>query len=506
MKKIVASLLVITMIACTIVGCGKSEDTKKGGTSTKDIEINVWNSGLGIAWLEALIDEFEKTYPEYNVYFNETASEAAVVAAYGMEDVDTVDIYLSRKNYDISYTEPLNELLEVTAEGDSKPLLEKFNESYLALERTKDGTIYSLSYGGGVLGLVYNKESFAEAGIEQLPRTTDELAVVCNTLFSKNIIPLCHSQGGGYWSYLEEAWFGQYEGSDYYINTFYGDPTKDTFLKKDGRYEVMKALEKVLTPDYVLSGSNTNDFTTMQTKFLNGEAAMMPNGSWLANEMKAGDKMDNFATMKLPVLSAVTDKLTTATKESELRKVIDAIDAVTDGKEDITAYQQGSDYVVNGKTVSSADWDYLYAARNTVPDNFAGLAMYIPSYSNAKEGAKEFMKFMYSDKGYKIYADTLHTTLPMQMSEGELDMSDWNTFEKCQVDLLNECEQSFSVFNRSKHDIFSFGGAHAYADVKFETLFCSRNKADRLGADEAWERIVHTIKDQYESTWLANIQ
>ena len=104
MKKIVAGLLVITMIACTMVGCGKSGNTKKGGTSTKDIEINVWNSGLGIAWLEALIEEFEKTYPEYNVYFNETASEAAVVAAYGMEDVDTVDIYLSRKNYDISYT------------------------------------------------------------------------------------------------------------------------------------------------------------------------------------------------------------------------------------------------------------------------------------------------------------------------------------------------------------------------------------------------------------------
>ena len=53
MKKIVASLLVITMIACTMVGCGKSE-TKKVGTSTKDIEINVWNSGLGIAWLEAV--------------------------------------------------------------------------------------------------------------------------------------------------------------------------------------------------------------------------------------------------------------------------------------------------------------------------------------------------------------------------------------------------------------------------------------------------------------------
>ena len=506
MKKIVASLLVITMIACSIMGCGNKGGTKQEGTSTKDIEINVWNSGLGLAWLEALIEEFEKTYPEYNVYFNETASEEAVVAAYGMEDVDTVDIYMSQKNYDISYTEPLNDLLNVTAEGDSKPLIEKFNESYLVLERTKDGNIYSLSYGGGVLGLVYNKQFFEEAGIEQLPRTTDELAVVCNTLFSKNMIPLCHSQGGGYWSYLEEAWFGQYEGSDYYINTFYGEPTKDTFLKKDGRYEVLKALEKVLTPDYVLSGSNTNDFTTMQTKFLNGEAAMMPNGSWLANEMKAGDKMDNFATMKLPVLSAVTDKLTTVTKESELRKVIDAIDAVTDGKEDITVYQQGSDYVVNGKTVSAADWDYLYAARNTVPDNYAGLAMYIPSYSNAKDGAKEFMKFMYSDRGYKIYADTLHITLPMQMSEGELDMSEWNSFEKCQVDLLDECEQSFSVFNRSKHDIFSFGGAHAYADVKFETLFCSRNKADRLGADEAWELVVHTINDNYETTWLANIQ
>lgn len=506
MKRLLVVLLVFTMVTSSILGCGKKEDGKQGGTSATDVEISVWNSGLGIAWLEALIKEFKEIHPEYNVYFSETASSDAAVAAYGMEDVDTVDLYLSVKNYDTTYMEPLNEMLNSTAEGDSKPLIDKFNEAYLALEETTDGEIHSLTYGGGVTGLVYNKELFEKAGIKQLPRTSDELATVCNTLSTKKIVPLCHFQGGGYWTYLEEAWYGQYEGTDYYFNTFYGNPTKETLLKKDGRYEVLKALEKIITPDYILSGSNTSDHTTMQTKFLLGEAAMMVSGAWLANEMKSGDKMDNFLTMKTPVLSSITDKLTTVTKEADLRKVIDAIDAVTDGKEEITAYQQGADYVVNGKAVSAADWDYLYAARNTVPDIYAGHAMYIPTYSNAKEGAKEFIKFMYSDKGYQIYADTLHILLPIEMSNGEVDTSEWNEFEKCQVELMNSCVQSFSKSIRSKHELFRFGGATMFANVKFEGQFCSRNEADRINADKAWELIVQSINDNYESNWLANIQ
>lgn len=506
-KRVLIGLLTLTMMTGIVTGCGdKQGEEKKGGTSTSDVEISLWNSGLGTEWLDAMIEGFKEVHPEYNVYYNATADLKAATTAYGMDDVDTIDLYLSTKIFDTTHMEPLNELLNTTADGDKKPLIEKFNDSYLALEQTSDGNIYSLTYGGGVVGIVYNKELFKKAGVEQLPRTTNELATVCNTLYTQNITPLCHFQEGGYWQFIEECWYGQYEGADYYLNTFYGNPTKDTMLAQDGRYEVLKAMEKFITPDYVLSGSNSSDHTTIQTKFILGEAAMMASGSWMANEMKASGDVDNFVTMKLPVLSAITNKLTTVKKESELRKVIDAIDAVTDGKAEITTYQQGADYLVDGITVSAADWDYLYKARNTVPDNYAGHAAYIPTYSNAKDGAKEFMKFMYSDKGYQIFLDTLHIELPMQLSSGEIDTSKWNGFELGQAQLMKTCAQSFTSFNRSQHALFINGGAKLFAGVTYIEKFSTRNETDRKTAEQVWKQVTDSVNDKYEKTWWANIQ
>ena len=510
LRKILAGMLVIAMTAGCLAGCGGKEggnENKGGDGSNTNIEMRVWNSGLGVEWLDAMIEAFEEENPEYDVTYTASAVMSAIPASFGQEDVDTVDLYMGGISYDTTYMESLDDVLEHTADGETKTLKEKFDDSYLQLQTATDGKIYSLSYGGGVIGIVYNEELFQKAGIKQAPRTTDELAVVCNTLKSRGTTPLCHYGATGYWPWLVDAWYGQYEGMDYYLNTFYGNPTKDTFLKKDGRYEVLKAYEKFLKPEYVLSGSSSSDHVTMQTKFLSGAAAMMVNGSWLANEMEStGQEIDNFKTMKLPVLSAITDKLTTVKSDADLRKLIDAIDAVTDGEKEISEYQSGSAYQIDGKEVSAADWDYVYAARNTVPHNYGDNTAYIPKYSNAKEGAKEFLKFMYSDKGYQIYLKTLHLTLPMELSSGEVDKSDWNAFEQNQAHLMETSEQNFTMYNMGKHRIFIDGGASLFAGLTFINSFSSNNEGDRLSADEVWEKVQGIVNDNYEKNWLSNIK
>ena len=509
LKRLLAVTLVTVLAASCLAGCGGKE---KSGNSTTDIEIAYWNSGLGTKWLDAVIAAFEAKYPEYHVTYSATASNTAVVAAFRNEDSDTIDLYMATKEYDTEYLEPLDDVLDTTVEGESKTIREKIDSAYLELEKATDGNVYQLTYGGGAMGFVYNKELFEEAGVRTLPRTTDELATVCDTLAAANITPICHYASTGYWEYMTEAWFAQYDGMEYYTNNFYActeedgtSPSKEIFTKQDGRYEAMKACEKIVTPDYVLSGSNTNDHVTMQTKFLQGEAAMMINGSWLANEMSDVGSVDNFSIMKTPVISTITDKLTTVKKETDLRKLITAIDAVTDGEKDITEYQDGDNYVVDGLSVSAADWEYVRKARNTVPSNFAGETMFIPTYSNAKEGAKEFIKFMYSDEGYKVYTDTLHAGLPLSMSEGTIDTSDWNVYETAVNDLLMKAEQQPTEYIMSKHPIFYEGGARSYANFIFISKFCSNNAADRLSAAEAWDEVVKAVNNDYENNWLANI-
>ena len=512
-KKAATMLLTGALVVSCLAGCGGKEEKEKGGTSTTDVEISYWNSGLGTDWLDDMIEGFKKVHPEYNVYYTATADSAAVSSALGMKDIDTVDLYLGLTSAKTEVLEPLDDVLDTKVEGESKSIREKFNQGYLELVKEEDGKTYNLTYGGGVISFVYNTKMFAEAGITQLPRTTDELAVVCDTLQKKNIVPLCHFTGGGYYDFLSEAFFMQYEGKDYYMNNFYAckdengnSPSKEVFTKKDGRYAILKAYEKFITPDTVLQGSNSTPHVNMQTMFVNGKCAMMASGSWMVNEMEGNGNLEDFDMMRLPVISSITDKLDTVKKESDLRKVIDAVDAVTDGEKAVSDYQKGDMYEVDGIQVSAKDWEYIYNARNTIATNYSGESAFIPNYSNAKEGAKEFLKYLYSDAGYKYYAEESHLVMPLALSEGELDTSEWSTFEKNQYRYLLTGTQYASYYNRTKHPIFDDGGASTFAGVGFINYFCTINEKDRMDAEAVWKKIQDEVDKNYESTWLANIK
>lgn len=505
-KRLVALLLAGVLTAGCLAGCGgKGKESSKAGKSASDVEISFWLSGLGSAWLTEMIEAFEEKHPEYNVYFNETASYASATAAYGLKDTDTVDLYMACKMYDTTYMEPLNDVLETTVEGESKSIKEKFNATYLTQEEY-NGNYYTLTYGGGIAGFIYNKNLFKQAGVTQVPRTTDELAVACGTLKDKGITPLCHYKVSGYYYMMDEVWFAQYNGRDYYLD-FHQNPTKEKMLTDDGRYEAVKVHEKLNTPNYTLEGSNTGTHISMQTKFLEGQCAMMLTGSWLSTEMSSHtDKLDDFAMMKTPVISAIKDKLTTIKNDAQLRKLITAIDNVTAGTESIDTYKDGDNYLVEGMNVSAADWDYVKAARNTAPSTYAGATAFIPNYSNAKEGAKEFLKFMYSDEGYQIYLKNCHSVMPFELSEGKVDTTGWNEFEKQQLEFFEQTEHIACDAIMSRDRIFVDGGAGTFAGYEYISLMCSNSEADRINAKQAWDKMKLIIEENYEKTWLNNVK
>lgn len=510
-------LMVMVMGLSCLAGCsgsGAGSKNKKG--NGKEISIKYWNSGLREEWLNAVIAGFEKAHPEYTVKLESSASSKAVEGAFGMADIDETDLYLCMKRYNSDENlEPLDDILDSTVEGESMTIREKFHDSYLALETEDDGHVYNLTYGGGIQGIYYNKNMFEQQGIGQTPRTTNELLDVCDTLYSAGIPAFCHFATIGYWEDCMIPVFAtQYDGLDYVLNNFFGctdeagnSPSKDVFTKKDGRYEALKVLESVITPEYTMEGSSSYDHTTVQTMWMQGQACMMVNGTWITSEMANVSGMDDFAMMKTPVISSITSKLTTVKKDSELRKVVSAIDKVTAGEAELSQYQQGDSYVVDGITVSSADWDFIKAARNTVAINATGNSAYIPNYSDNIEGAKEFLKYLYSDEGYTIYANTLQQTLPLSLSKGELDTKAWSGIAQQQEKVFATTDQFISLANASAHDIFKYGGASWKGDVRtYCDRFCSRNKADRWTADDVWEQIQKNVDDYYESAWLKNIK
>lgn len=514
MKRILAlGLAAVMSVSCIACGNGKTggannENAYNGG---KEVEIKYWNSGMGTEYLDKMVAAFNAKQSEWYVKYDATASQTAVASTYGIEDADTTDLYIAGLVSDTSYMEPLDELLESTADGDAKTLGEKFHEGYLETERASDGHIYTLTNGGGVLGIVYNRKLFEKVGIDTLPRTTDELAVACDKLMSADITPLTHFQDGGYWKYFWEAWRSQYEGNENYRNFCAGasadgnSDMKTLLTTKDGRYQVLKVLEKLLTPEYVLNGANSSDHTTMQTMFLNSDIGMMINGAWMANEMAQVGNMEDYGVLKTPVISSIKDKLTTVKNDKDLRELVSAIDAVIDGEAEISTYQSGDNYLINGKEVSAADWEFVKEARLTVPTCYSGQNNFIPTYSDAKEGAMEFLKFYYSDEGYEIYANTTKVKLPMDLSEGTLDTSEWNIFETQINGMLDTAMYTVSNTNRNTHPIFIAGGAPVSIKSEYVARFCTNNAIDRMTADDVWDDMVQYVEKNYDN-WMANIK
>lgn len=506
MTMLLACLLVFSAAACG-GNTGNEGGGKSGSNGGKEVLLKYWNAGNGDAWLNELIDTFNAKQSEWYVVMEATASQEGVRVAFGKDDIDEADIYNAPCGSDHNYMEPLDDLLQITADGDTKTLGEKFSKAYLTIEQASDGHYYGLTSNLGSPGIVYNAELFEKAGITEEPRTSNELVVACEKLLDAGITPWVHFKAGGYVDRLVTLWWAQYDGYDYYTNHFMqlkgatADETeRDVLMKKDGRFKALEALEKVITKETVLPGSNSYDHITSQTMFLNSDIGMMVNGTWLSNEM--GDNLGTYRMMKVPVISSITEQLETVKKDTDLRKLVSAIDQVVGGSAKEEDYKQGDAYVIGSLTVSAADWERVREARTLQYTDATSVNFYIPSYAAEKEGAKEFLIFALSDEGIRITKKYIHSRSSIELSSGEMDMSDWNEFEKSAYEVAASAEHLvINVCNKAAHPVFSQYMTDGFASVNYVATFCAANDADKQTAEQVWEKMEKSFKSGWKQ-WM----
>lgn len=496
-KKIAAALSAVLVGSLLLAGCAP-----KVSNTEADIQLSYWRSGLGIDYLNRIIEDFEEEYPQYNVILEPTYNKLSILDNIELEEeYNTIDLYMTgRINPEYNrYFEPLNSILEHKHEGETKTIGEKYYQDVLENLKSTDGNYYTLSYGGGWGGIVYNSKVI-DGDKYKIPRTTDELESLAMQLYDDGLTPFIHFQEGGYWFIVYQIWQMQYDGMDYYENVYLPlndggeSPSLDILTAEDGRRKVLDVMQSLVTPEYVYNGTNSLTFTEAQTLFVKGQAVMMANGSWLINEMRQELDPDvELKIMKVPVISSIVDNLEETTL-SELGPLIDAIDKAS-AKEEVPL--EGDGY-----KVSEYDRDRVFEARNLMFSNNDEHVFYIPEYSVAKEAAKEFIKFFYRDEEMRVYADTIHAALPVHYSDGsDVDMTDWNEWEKETQAFYDTAIPVFKTNSKSS-PIFTAGGADDYARVPFVTLFCSREN-DRITAQTAWERIKLTFEEQWPN-YLSN--
>ena len=213
---------------------------------------------------------------------------------------------------------------------------------------------------------------------------------------------------------------------------------------------------------------------------------MMFNGDWVVQEMRKNDAYNKYDTsdvrfMKTPILSSIVETMPMWKEASTVHYTVDpdsktnifpsnhtelsatkkanyenALVAIIDYVDGVTTKKPTS---VSGITITQKDIDRIKEARNITPTMADGHVMVVPENSKNKDIAKDFIKFMYSDKGIELYSKNVYGTgLPVNYTQEQIDeiVGD-SEMMRSAYDMLGE-DAYLTFYFGGKHPAFTAGG------------------------------------------------
>lgn len=500
-KKLLIGAIAIMMLFSTI-GCGKGNS---GDGSATEVQIYAWKSGLGIEYLQKIVDDFNAKQSTYHAVLDYDSNATTIISSLGLGSSNKYDLYFTMLNSMSNKPDfiTLDDVLDSTPDGESLTIREKYNPQLLNGVKNADGTTNFLTYSNGWCGFVYNAEIID--GVKyQVPVTTDELNYLTMDLkddssLGAKVKPwIFFSSDAAYWTYSMTAWQVQYDGLDYYNNNMMmlkdengNSPSQEVLLKKDGRYEALKVASQLITPSTVHPEATNGNHTKIQTLFLQGEAVFMPNGNWLLSESDNASDID-VRMMKIPVISSIIDVLPdkSVSDDAELAAVVRAIDmGETKLRSDNYSYE-----------VTQKDFDRIKEARNLMYNNGCENYVFVPNYSNAIEGAKEFLRYYYSDEGIATFMQYTGQAQAANLTdETKIDTSSLSKWAQQQIKFSAELTPVTGRLNKAS--LFLNTGFDSFVGLSYPGALCAQNSKDRKTVDQLWAELQAKVRENWED-WI----
>lgn len=502
------AIIVGLVTAFPLTACGDKEPN--AGKPTH-IEIYAYKAGFGIDWIDAMAEAFKKKNPEvtFKIWGDSLYQQSTLMAA--GPKTNKVSLFITsiwngnyfagkgdeiNKNYDC-VVEPLDDLFsEVIGKdgnGDDITFEQKIMDDYVPAK--VNGHYYEVPWSYSMSGLLYNKTAFDAIGINA-PRTTKELLTHSETIKNNTAkygngkavtnTPFVFSASTGYWQYIRDMWWMQYEGPQAIQDFWSGivrvngrETYSNQIFAQTGRLRSLEALYDCIGHPNGNNHDNVNslNFTQAQARMIIGEGLMQPNGDWFVNEMKnVADEDENkfdIRIMRTPVISEIIEKCSdTIPDEATLLKVIDVIDGNADRD------------TIQG--VSDDDYEIVSTARKVNYGLGGSMQMYIPVYAAAKDMAKEFLKFIISDEGINIYMDhTEGNQFPFKY-DLKANTERWNALSEFQKDCYNYKNDGifYQNYKNTPFALEEYSGGRNITEI----FFAAKNAADRLTAQQIFQQ------------------
>ncbi len=301
-KKRIISCALTGILAVSSVGALAGCDALSTGNQ---IWIAFDESGYGRAFLEQWCEDFKKLYPneDYTFYLEGEKGMTAEIYTRLATDNEVPDVVFSLdtnwQEWAVrGYLQPIEDVYMKEA-YDGVSILASMNEGLREFGKVNE-RYYAVPWTDGANGFVYNYNMFQENGWS-VPTTVAELQELCNTINSlpcnqdedkeNNIAPFAWSgTSSAYWDFVVENWWAQYEGAEVFESFFdYEDPS--VYLQ-EGRVVALEVFRDLIVkeddafPKNSISGALGASYMIAQTAFINGKAAMIPNGPWMEKEME----------------------------------------------------------------------------------------------------------------------------------------------------------------------------------------------------------------------------
>jgi len=438
MKNRLLKYLVLGASLVSVAGC--KAQVKTYSADDQVLRVFATDAGYGVEWIQEMLDAFQKQdwvkekYPKLVVEElkkdSTTIPGQLVAAGEKACQYDLLATCQPFNPYIISgkdYFEPLDDVWNSKIPGDSSGLTlkEKSNpESYTqeVIEFFDGSTgVYSVPYVRSYSGVAVNYLKYQQilGDKRALPRTTDEWLSVCseiNTVKQGKDPAFCFASFEHYGEGIMEILWAQYEGKETFYDYFrgiYDGELSPLSLQQQGKLRSLQVLEKLIgaSTGNLHKDSWIPNYYKSQAKWASGQSGVFCiGGDWLYNEM--GDFSSDEATMdmrfmKMPVISSIIEKTPSIKNDTELIKVVDAVDAnktLAQAQVDVPALTQ-------------ADYTHVSNARNT-HRKLGGHDFAIPSYAMFKDIAKDFILFSATDEAAAI-VNSKNCISPWQFDAGD---------------------------------------------------------------------------------------
>lgn len=299
----IVSVICTTALILGTIGCGQTaetsaatdtavaESTATETSSGKDVTItfaeHVADIGAQEPHLMKIINAFEEKYPnitvditgkevsEHNTQMTLLAGENKLPDIFWLEQIPAKEFASEGYLYDL--TDGLNEY------GINDSLLPGLVNCC-----TVDGKDYGMPSEVMMVGFYYNKDLFAQAGIDKAPVTYEEFTDAVNKLNAAGITPLTVGAQDNYSIWAFETMLARYgffdkldglnDGSVSWVN--------DDFIHLFEKVEEMRN-NNTFTPDIANIG-----YFEAKEQFLGGNAAMFNSGAWDIGDFESSDMAD----------------------------------------------------------------------------------------------------------------------------------------------------------------------------------------------------------------------